>query len=104
MKNTIKSAAFSVFRYGMGIIDQNPELRQKIIMVLRKSGALAKVKKIYFNRLSEDENPFSHLMIGPVIAVDISANQLSEQGQKIFAELNMKSLSSVPLKNSKANK
>lgn len=103
MKKSIKNAAFSVFRYGMGIIDQNPELRQKIIMILRKSGALSKVKKIYFNRLSEDENPFSHLMIGPVIAVDITANQLSEQGQKIYAELNIKTLSSATTKNMKAN-
>jgi hypothetical protein len=87
MKNTIKNAAFGVFRYGMGMVDQNPELRQMIINVLRKSGVLARVKKIYFNRLSEDENPFSHLMIGPVIAVDISIKQLSEQAQKIYYEL-----------------
>ena len=90
MKNAIKTASFGVFRYGMGLIDQNPELRQKIIHFLRKTGVLAKVKKAYFNRLSEDENPFSHLMIGPVIAVDIKPNQLTEEGQKIYEALTMR--------------
>lgn len=87
IKNALKNTTYGIFRYVMGMIDQNPELRQKIIGVLRKTGVLAKVKKAYFNRLSEDENPYSHLMIGPVIAVDITPNQLSQHAQKIYSDL-----------------
>jgi len=90
LKPIAKKTVSTMFNYAMGVMDQNPALRQSLINLLRQSGALKKIKKLYFARLSKADSPFSHLMIGPVLAIDISVQNLSPQNQVIYQSLKNK--------------
>ena len=87
LKPIAKKTISAIFNFSMGVMDQNPALRQSLINLLRQSGALKKIKKLYFARLSKADAPFSHLMIGPVVAIDISVQNLSPQNQVIYHAL-----------------
>lgn len=90
LKPIAKKMVSTIFHHGMSVMDENPALRQSLINLLRQSGALKKIKKLYFARLSKADAPFSHLMIGPVVAIDISLQNLSPQNQAIYQSLKNK--------------
>ena len=88
MKASIKHIILLIFNHIMAFLSRHPQLRKTGIDFLRSTGILKRLKKMYFVHYLDRNNALSPYMIGPVIAIDITENQLTERGRKIYQELN----------------
>ena len=88
MKKALKRHILSTLKYGLAFLDKNPALRRQVYFFICKYGMYNFLKKFYASRLQQASvNQFSPLMVGPVVVLDISQEQLSEHAQSIFHEL-----------------
>ena len=88
MKKALKRHILSTLKHGLAFLDKNPALRRQVYFFICKYGMYNFLKKFYASRLQQvSVNQFSPLMVGPVVVLDISQEQLSEHAQLIFHEL-----------------
>ena len=88
MKKALKRHILGILKHGLAFLDKNPALRRQVYFFICKYGMYNFLKKFYASRLQQTSvNQFSPLMVGPVVVLDISQEQLSTHAQDIFLEL-----------------
>lgn len=99
MKKALKRHILSTLKHGLAFLDKNPALRRQVYFFICKYGMYNFLKKFYASRLQQASvNQFSPLMVGPVVVLDISEEQLSTHAQAIFQELKTSSANPSPSK------
>ena len=92
MKKALKRHILSYLKHGLAFLDKNPALRRQVYFFICKYGMYNFLKKFYASRLQQaSTNQFSPLMVGPVVVLDISEEQLSAHAQDIYSRLLSKS-------------
>ena len=92
MKKALKRHILSSLKHGLAFLDKNPALRRQVYFFICKYGMYNFLKKFYASRLQQaSTNQFSPLMVGPVVVLDISEEQLSAHAQDIYSRLLSKS-------------
>jgi len=93
MKKTLKRHILQTLKHGLAFLDKNPALRRQVYFFICKYGMYNFLKKFYASRLQQTSaNQFSPLMVGPVVVLDISEEQLSAHAQEIYDRLLSKSV------------
>jgi hypothetical protein len=88
MKKALKRHILSSLKHGLAFLDKNPALRRQVYFFICKYGMYNFLKKFYASRLQQaSSNQFSPLMVGPVVVLDISEEQLSKRAQLIYGQL-----------------
>jgi hypothetical protein len=88
MKKALKRHILSTLKHGLAFLDKNPALRRQVYFFICKYGMYNFLKKFYASRLQQASvNQFSPLMVGPVVVLDISQEQLSTHAQDIYSQL-----------------
>jgi hypothetical protein len=88
MKKALKRHILSTLKHGLAFLDKNPALRRQVYFFICKYGMYNFLKKFYASRLQQASvNQFSPLMVGPVVVLDISKEQLSTHAQDIYDQL-----------------
>jgi len=88
MKKALKRHILQTLKHGLAFLDKNPALRRQVYFFICKYGMYNFLKKFYASRLQQTStNQFSPLMVGPVVVLDISQEQLSAQAQEIYSQL-----------------
>ena len=99
MKKALKRHILSTLKHGLAFLDKNPALRRQVYFFICKYGMYNFLKKFYASRLQQaSANQFSPLMVGPVVVLDISEEQLSTHAQTIFQALKNSSANPSPSK------
>jgi hypothetical protein len=94
MKKVLKRHILGILKHGLAFLDKNPYLRRQVYFFICKYGMYNFLKKFYASRLQQaSTNQFSPLMVGPVVVLDISEQQLSQHAQDIYSQL--KSISAL---------
>ena len=92
MKKALKRHILQTLKHGLAFLDKNPALRRQVYFFICKYGMYNFLKKFYASRLQQTSvNQFSPLMVGPVVVLDISQEQLSSHAQDIYGRLLSKS-------------
>jgi hypothetical protein len=92
MKKALKRHILQTLKHGLAFLDKNPALRRQVYFFICKYGMYNFLKKCYASRLQQTStNQFSPLMVGPVVVLDISEEQLSAHAQDIYSRLLSKS-------------
>ena len=92
MKKALKRHILSTLKHGLAFLDKNPAIRRQVYFLICKYGMYNFLKKFYASRLQQSSvNQFSPLMVGPVVVLDISQEQLSTHAQDIYDRLLSKS-------------
>ena len=92
MKKALKRHILQTLKHGLAFLDKNPALRRQVYFFICKYGMYNFLKKFYASRLQQTSvNQFSPLMVGPVVVLDISQEQLSSHAQDIYDRLLSKS-------------
>ena len=92
MKKALKRHILQTLKHGLAFLDKNPALRRQVYFFICKYGMYNFLKKFYASRLQQASvNQFSPLMVGPVVVLDISQEQLSSHAQDIYDRLLSKS-------------
>jgi hypothetical protein len=88
MKKALKRHILSTLKHGLAFLDKNPAIRRQVYFFICKYGMYNFLKKFYASRLQQvSVNQFSPLMVGPVVVLDISQEQLSTHAQDIYSQL-----------------
>jgi len=88
MKKALKRHILTTLKHGLAFLDKNPALRRQVYFFICKYGMYNFLKKFYASRLQQaSTNQFSPLMVGPVVVLDISEEQLSKRAQMIYSQL-----------------
>ena len=88
MKKALKRHILSTLKHGLAFLDKNPALRRQVYFFICKYGMYNFLKKFYASHLQQASvNQFSPLMVGPVVVLDISKEQLSTHAQDIYDQL-----------------
>jgi hypothetical protein len=88
MKKALKRHVLQTLKYGLAFLDKNPFLRRQVYFFICKYGMYNFLKKFYASRLQQTStNQFSPLMVGPVIVLDISQEQLSLHALDVYVQL-----------------
>jgi len=92
MKKALKRHILQTLKHGLAFLDKNPALRRQVYFFICKYGMYNFLKKFYASRLQQTSvNQFSPPMVGPVVVLDISQEQLSSHAQDIYDRLLSKS-------------
>ena len=92
MKKALKRHILQTLKHGLAFLDKNPALRRQVYFFICKYGMYNFLKKFYASRLQQASvNQFSPLMVGPVVVLDISQEQLSTHAQDIYDRILSKS-------------
>ena len=95
MKKALKRHILQTLKHGLAFLDKNPALRRQVYFFICKYGMYNFLKKFYASRLQQASvNQFSPLMVGPVVVLDISQEQLSSHARDIYAQLKQSSSNS----------
>ena len=88
MKKALKRHILSTLKHGLAFLDKNPAIRRQVYFFICQYGMYNFLKKFYASRLQQvSVNQFSPLMVGPVVVLDISQEQLSTHAQDIYGQL-----------------
>ena len=88
MKKVLKRHILQTLKHGLAFLDKNPALRRQVYFFICKYGMYNFLKKFYASRLQQTStNQFSPLMVGPVVVLDISEEQLSAHAQELYDQL-----------------
>jgi hypothetical protein len=88
MKRIFKNYIFKAFRHALVFLDKNPRLRRKVYFFICSYGLYNFLKKFYAGRLhGTSTGQFSPLMVGPVVVLDISEEQLSVHAREIYFKM-----------------
>jgi len=92
MKKALKRHILQTLKHGLAFLDKNPALRRQVYFFICKYGMYNFLKKFYASRLQQTStNQFSPLMVGPVVVLDISEEQLSAHAKDVYDQLLSKS-------------